>query len=386
MPSLTRVLDRARDRPAYGLQRQAERRIYEANQDLRDADFNPQLEVIQGVGLNIEERQQVDLITQQTQRVVLAASSALRSFANPPGRKVMLLLSGGWPYNPAQWVVNDPSRTIYEADFSDGRRLYQPLVETANRLSYTLYPVDVPGVVSVGVSAIDSTLEVAEVRQGLAVDREQEEEFALNNLAQETGGRAILDASNLDAFERVVADTRSYYWLGFTPSWQGDDAEHKVEIKPRRKGLKIRSRGSFSDLSREREVSMMVESALVFGNPPSAVPLKVEVGRGKRAGWGKVTVPVKVLVPLGLLTFLPQGEGWFADTELRIAVIDEGGSTSDIPVIPLGVRAPRQPTETDFSIYETRVKLRKRPHDMVVSIYDKATGTILSAKLAVNPG
>ena len=387
VPALTRVLDHARDRPAFGLQRIAERRIFESNQDLQEADLaNPRIEVIQGVGLNIEERQQVDLITRQTERVVLAAASTLRSFANPPGRKAMLLLSGGWPYNPAQWVVNDPARTIYEADFSDGRKLYQPLVETANRLSYTLYPVDVPGVVAFGTSAADATLEVAEVRRTLAIDREQEEEFSLLNMARETGGTALLDGANLNAFERVVSDTRSYYWLGFTPTWKGDNEEHEVEVTTRRKGLKVRSRENFSDLSRETEVSMMVESALIFGSPPSAAPLKVEVGRGKRSGFGKAIVPVKIYMPLGFLTFLPQGDQWHADTELRIAVIDEAGNTSDIPVIPLGVKAPRDPGQADVSIYETQVKLRRKPHDMVISIYDKPSGQILSAKLSVNPG
>lgn len=388
VPALTRVLDKARDRPAFGLQRISERRLFEAAEDLDgpELDRDAQDAISPGIGLTVEERQQVDMITNQTERVILAASSALRSFANPPGRKVMLLLSGGWPYNPAQWVVNDISRTAYELNAMDGSELYKPLIETANRLSYTLYPVDVPGVSTVGVGAEEASPEAGDLRRTRETGREQEEEFALLNIARETGGKALLDSANLNAFERVVGDTRSYYWIGFTPTWKGDDTSHKVEIKPRRKGLKIRSRESFSDLSRETEVTMMVESALVFGNPPSAAQLDVEVGRGKRSGFGKAVVPVRIRIPLGLLTFLPQGDAWLADTELRVAVIDEEGNTSDIPVIPVGVRAQRQPEADDFSVYETKIKLRRKPHDLVISIYDKPSGRILSAKLEVNPG
>lgn len=130
---------------------------------------------------------------------------------------------------------------------------------------------------------------------------------------------------------------------------------------------------------------MMVESSLLFGSPPSAVPLGALVGPGKKSGRGKVTVPLKILIPVDQLTFLPQQDGWMADTELRVAVLDEQGNTSDIPVIPLGIRMEKEPDEGSFTIYETQLKIRKKKHDMVVSLYDKASGKILSTKIEVEP-
>ena len=35
------------------------------------------------------------------------------------------------------------------------------------------------------------------------------------------------------ALETVVTDTRSYYWIGFTPKWQGDDHAHRVDVAVR---------------------------------------------------------------------------------------------------------------------------------------------------------
>lgn len=384
---LRTVFRKALERPAYGLQRRAERRVFEIGvADTSGQDpIGETVELLPVSGLTIEEQQLVDLISNQTEHVVLAATSALRSFANPPGRKVMLLFSGGWPNNPTQWVVTDPDRAITVNDYFDGDKLFEPLVETANRLSYTLYPVDVAGVSSSGVDTADIDVGSANLRRTRGIDREQEEELALLGLADDTGGKALLDSASVDALQRVVEDTRSYYWIGFTPSWQGDDTDHKVEIKPRRKGLKIRTRGSFSDLSRESEVTMMIESSLLFGNPPSAVPLAVQVGESKRAGFGKVMVPLKIAIPVGELTFLPQGEKWLADTELRVAVLDEDGNTADIPVYPLGIRTDAQPDPDDFTVFETQVKIRKKPHDMVVSLYDKASGKILSTKIHVDP-
>ena len=376
--ALTRVFENALQRPAFGLQRRAERRLFE-DEFVRNDRFGT-------LGLTANQRQQSDRIARQTERVALAASSVLRSFANPPGRKVMLLLSGGWPFNTYQWVNNGPTLETFGSGARAGTRRFSQLVETANRLSYTLYPVDVPGVsAGSGISAEDSSITAAQRRSSLAFNREEEEEATLLSLARETGGKALLDGANLYAFERVVEDTRSYYWIGFTPDWQGDDTSHRVKIRPRGKGLKLRSRRSFSDLSRSTEVSMMVESALLFGDLPSAAPLEVKVGPGKRSGWGKSIVPITIQIPLDELTFLPQGPVWLADAELRVAVLDEAGNTSEIPVIPLGMRVPRQPQAKEVSTYETQLKMRRRKHELVVSIYDRPSGQILSARVPVDP-
>jgi len=382
------VLRRAASRPVYGLQRQAERRIFDTGASSTGGvgpdPLTQSATELPVSGLTVEERQMVDLISAQVQKITLAATSALRSFANPPGRKVMLLLSGGWPRDPAQWVVSDPNRAITASEFYR-EDLLDPLIETANRLSYTLYPVDVGGLNTTGVDAQDVTLDDAVARRTQVLDREQEEEFALLFLADETGGRALLDSASLTALERVAEDTRSYYWIGFTPDWQGDDSEHKVRVRLRDKSLDVSTRSSFSDLSREREVTMMVESSLVFGNPPTAAPLIVKAGEPHRSGIGKVKVPLEIVIPVAELTFLPQGDKWLADTELRVAVLDEQGNTADIPVFPLGIRTASQPDPGDFTIYKTEVKMRKRKHDMVVAIYDKASGKILSSKITVDP-
>ena len=76
---------------------------------------------------------------------------------------------------------------------------------------------------------------------------------------------------------------------------------------------------------------------------------------------------------------------WIADTELRVAVLDEEGNTADIPVIPLAIRTKEEPKPEEATVFETAVQLRKRKHAMVVSIYDKGSGKILSTKIEVDP-
>ncbi len=169
----------------------------------------------------------------------------------------MLLLSGGWPYNPAEYTVND-----YDADFVDvvsagadsqipvGRELYGTLADAANLLGYTLYPVDVPGFVretrdaSVGAPTNEQAASI-----GGLFPRELQSHQSLQYLAEETGGEALLNSQRDDAFERVTADTRSYYWLGFTPTRTQDDQPHEIVVEVLRPASKC-ARAEASSTSR----------------------------------------------------------------------------------------------------------------------------------------
>jgi VWFA-related protein len=128
-----------------------------------------------------------------------AAAEALRELPLPEGRRTMLVLSGGWSAGTLD------------------------LAREANRLGYTLYPVDVPG------------LEI--VRGG-----EQASHDTLVALAQATGGEPALDSARLAALEQAEADTRSWYQLGFS----SDDRNHRIELEARLPGLSVRARHSLS--------------------------------------------------------------------------------------------------------------------------------------------
>ena len=392
---LTRAFRRAQNRETRGLQRLARNRAFESNRDLGELELGFDMsafenddgyaEFIAGydTDLNVTEERYARLIYGQADRAVRAASATLRSFADPPGRKVMLLLAGGWPSDPSLWATGDPLRSARGRGTTRGYGLFSPLIETANLLSYTIYPVDVPGMSASIADASQVTPTFNANRFGLVLDRERQEEAALYQIARETGGKALLNTNRHRAFEAVVADTRSYYWLGFTPSWKGDDSGHTVRVRLKNDAGSARARRSFSDLSRATEVNMMVESTLRIGNPPSAALLQAKVDPGTRAGIGKRNVPIKIAIPLGQLTFLPVKDGFAADAELRLAVLDAEGFTTEIPVVPMALTSKRQPADNAMTVYETEIKIRNERHELVLSLYDKASGKILSTKLEV---
>jgi VWFA-related protein len=177
-------------------------------------------------------------------RVLAATDAALRTLVSPPGRRVLLLLSGGWPFS------------TYPA-------LLWPLTATANRLGYTFYPVDVPGLDPEAVAA-DARLTLPEPHGYITTGWERDSDYTLELLARATGGKAILHSARLTALERADDDTRSYYRLGFSPTWKADDREHQIQVEVRGTGLSVRARKSYVDLSTAAERALEQQRRELF--------------------------------------------------------------------------------------------------------------------------
>ena len=241
--------------------------------------------------LTLEERYVVDRLESQVQRVTSAAASSLRSLGRPSGRKVLLLLSGGWPWDAVDFVVDDITRVVTERRRAG--ELFAPLIDAANLLGYTIYPVDVPGLQTTGTRSLNDELVTVDVLRP-SFRQETSLHQALQHIAGETGGRAFINATRDRALSMTRQDTASFYSLGFSAERAGDDQLHDIRVRVNQAGLRVRSRSSYLDFSRSREVTLAVESALFFGEPPSAAPLQASLGKAKRAGLRSMNVPLQL--------------------------------------------------------------------------------------------
>ena len=377
---LHRAFQEAMTRPAYGNQRMAEITNFETSRRLGVNSVDPRAAFSNR--LDLDEIGHIELLASQIQRSVLATVGTLRGFAAPPGRKVMILLSGGWPYSPGDYVLNNPNRPILNRDVPRGEELYRPIVDTANLLGYTLYTVDVPGVDPFGPSAGD-----AGPRGGGFNLREQEIHAMLDFVARQTGGKALINGGRAEALQTAEADTRSYYWLGFTPQRERNDKRHDIRVEITRPGLEVRSRDNYFDLSRKSEVTMVVESALLFGNPPGAATMPMQVGKPVASGRREIEVPVSIAIPLSSMTLVPYEGKYVAELELRVTALDEKGNRADVPVIPIRLTTEKEPPKDTAGHvrYDTRLKLRKIGQHLILAIFDPVSGKITTAEADVVP-
>jgi hypothetical protein len=147
----------------------------------------------------------------------------------------------------------------------------------------------------------------------------------------------------------------------------------------------VRSREGFLDFSKPKEVTMMVESALLFGSPPSTTPLELKFGNPKKAGAGKMSLPLEVGIPMEQVTMIQSGGKYAADLELRITVMDKTGSRSDTPVSKIEIRGERPPQPGQFFRYVTDLGMRRKEHRVVVAVWDPVSGTVMSSSAEVAP-
>lgn len=378
---LARAFDVAMGAKARGLDRITELRTFKndmgfAQQTVGDSAPLSLESRLGSSGLSGQERAYADQIKRQVEGGVSAAVSTLRGFAAPPGRKVMLLLSGGWPYSIASFLRGD-APVPSGREVKDGEDLFRPLSNTANLLGYTIYPVDVPGVEAAAGGATSF---------GAAAGGsfpEQEIEGSLRFLAEETGGTALVNSNRNQALARTSSDVASYYWLGFTPTWQRNDERHKVDVEVLRPGLEARSRNGFLDLSRKAEVSMKVESALLFGGFPGAAPLPLKLGTPRKLKRGQTEIPLTLGLPSDLLTVVPHEGKFAAQLELRVAASDANGNSSEMPVIPLTISGDKPPKAGGFVRYDTKITLNGKAANLVLAVYDPVSGKMATGEVKV---
>ncbi len=384
--ALGRALAEASRRPAYGLQRVAELNAFETGRragggslslggvtNSRQYDLTTQLDT--------EELSYTRRLADQIDRSVQAAVSTLRGFASPSGRKVMLLLTGGWPYSPVDYAINNANRPILDRDVPTGETLLRPLDDTANLLGYTLYPVDVQGVEQ---NAVDAGRQRALPQNALAV-RDNELRTTLLTVADQTGGKALLYGLRGSPLAAVTDDTRSYYWLGFTPAFKRDDARHKLAVEVLKPGYKVRTRQGYLDLSQRGEGAMMVESAMLFGNGPDAKPLPIQFGPGKAAGRREIQVPLTVAIPVSAVTFVPLEGKYVAELEFRAAAIDRDGNRSEVPLVTFKLTLDKPPDASKYIPYRTTLQLRKIQQHLTVAIFDPLSSKVLTTSADYNP-
>lgn len=207
-----------------------------------------------GQNLDADERESLERFREDLFAVgtLGAVNYVVRGLRELPGRKSVILFSDGIRLFFRE--RNDINQRIYDS--------LRRLTDLANRASVVIYTMDARGLQTLGLTAADDTSVVTanDVQEKLNERRDQflDSQEGMHYLAMQTGGFFIHSTNDLaGGIRRVLNDQQGYYLLGYVPEAasfrqaRGGVPFHKISVKVKRAGLRVRSRTGFYGFSDE---------------------------------------------------------------------------------------------------------------------------------------
>ena len=348
-----------------------------------------QTNVIENIRLFVQQQRL------ETENSMKALETVLRSLGGLPGRRALLYVSDGLEKQPGsdlyqmyterysaapRVTASSPSRTGIELTRNDLTDVYHKVTSVANTHQVTLYTLQARGAMGLGtVSA-----EEGDNSMGLggsltsSNERQSSEQEPLIDLAEETGGSAIINSSNFaGALESLSKDFNSLYSLGYRSRTGGDGRYHKIEVKVKRPDLRVRHRSGYVDSTQEQRVADRAFSSLILDLESNALGVTVDFATPQLEGLNKYHLPLLVRIPLRELTLLPDGDKHKGKLRLFFAVQDPDGAISQVQEVPYPVEIPAAEANQlqDKEIgYALKLAVREGTPKVAVSVWDEISG------------
>ncbi|HKV07577.1 MAG TPA: VWA domain-containing protein [Thermoanaerobaculia bacterium] len=253
------------------------------------------------------------------------------------------------------------------------------LAAHANAHRVTLYTLDAAG--AQASAAADASLGPNErflqfptIGQVYRANRQD----TLTALASATGGRAFLDAIDfLPELALMRQDFDRYYSLGYTPAHSGDGKEHRIEVKVKRPGLKVRSRQSYRDKpALERTVDRTL-AALLYNVEDNPLEIALEIGEPTAEAEDRYLVPVQLRIPLFKLGILNEQERYKGRLRLFVATRSAKGMTP-LRQLEVPFEIPREQVlyaMGKYYSYTLSLQMAPGEQQIAVAVRDETTTT-----------
>ena len=316
------------------------------------------------------------------------------SLSGLPGRRAVLLVSEELSTSPATGLLNE-----WYAQFSryvDGLENPQQLANqwdirdelqragreaAADRVTfYTLHA----GGGAAGLPGADAgQLSLAGDSGRALADRE-----ALTYLAYVTGGTAVTNANTSLLMDRVAADYRDYYSLGYSSPKSGDDAYHRIEVKVPGRDLRLRHTTGYQAKTAQQRMADRTLSALIFDVADNPLEIRVELQPETRDKQ-RIILPLLVRVPIANLVLVPHEDKHVGRISIVVAVRDAEGRVSEPQRIDVPMEIRNDQLLEAMSKDAGRainLQVRKGEAKLAVGVRDEVAGVESTLNLNISVG
>jgi len=278
-----------------------------------------------------------------------------------PGRKALVLFSesmqmfeppGIIPTRPYVKGMRsggfEPSNS-WTCDYSRVRDSFRKLSDAAERAAVVIYTVDPRGVDPATFDVADNPLQNAHhmweasgsnvpLQQVGMMEQYRSSQEGLHELAEQTGGTFAVHNDISGAIREAVEDASNYYLIGYHPPANSFDEKgrlkfHKVEVKVKRAGLKVRTRHGFYGFPGQEHIAPALsreeQFARVLVSPFATNDIHVRM-TSLFSHAEKSFLDTLLYIDGSDLVFTPQADGKYqAVLEAAAVTFDEDGQVVD---------------------------------------------------------
>jgi len=302
--------------------------------------------------------------------------------AGLPGTKSLLYLSDALETMPGQALSNYADTICPGGEQNLGMNslgeelgsAFMALTRHAAANRVTIYSLQGGGLqVSSSGSARDRGVRAGSIGSFEAT-RRAGDQSGLITLAEETGGRASMNMNDYSvALEELGTEMLNYYSLAYQPTVGESRAEHKIEVRLREQGLKARYRRGYVQKSLNQRFSESLQGALFLGLVDNPLQARLAADEFRAGAEGLMTMPLRVVLPVDLVSFIPEGDQLMASILVRIVSrnLETGQTgTADSPF-----KVKHQPgSGGEWMQLPVNLQLMPGSHIVAVGVLDQESG------------
>jgi VWFA-related protein len=274
--------------------------------------------------------------------VFSTANSVIASLKSVPGRKSLVLVSGGLPLYQAndQGIIieTQSQQTLpieeYRSIMTDASSLLHTLTDNASRAGVVINTMDVRGLKSAAVR-FDVTPAKSALGGGSIGGGGMDPSFGrtadarllptgsdlagiqgLRTLADATGGVSVVNTNNFrTGLDKILTRSQGYYLLGYSPSEKFDGKFHKLQVKVKREGARIYTRAGYIAKEEGNALAAKTKQEQIVASAVSPLA-KRELGvsgivQHKFLPDGKAALDIQLLIDANKLSFVQSTEGTY---------------------------------------------------------------------------
>ena len=282
----------------------------------------------------------VDQTVHRTRTSLANQKRLIRSLSGLSGRKAMLLVSDGIAARPGEFLYRawantfgsvpafriDSQRAFLMAARNDLGNEFDELARFANGHRVSYYNLSAMGMGQARAMSAESRLMDV---QGLAIEQGMSEDVTLGHMAGTTGGRTLVNSPALAGqLDEVSVELASYYSLAFKPAHVGDGKYHRLKVRVKQDGVRVRYREGYLDVPQSERMTDRILAAAVHGVADN--PLRITVANGDIMARddGTYLIPIIITIPIVQLVLIPSEGEHVGRISILLTVRDQRGDIS----------------------------------------------------------